>query len=206
MPLAGGMTGGMRMKLYDITQELFTSVVYPGDVPPTYERKLLIDKGDPCNVTVVNMCAHNGTHVDAPFHFLKGGKTIEQLELSKCIGKCTVAGFTKQPEAEEWEEVLKKCEKRLLIKGDITVTAEMARQLNRHQIELIGIEGQSVGPAEAPRETHLELLTHEAVILEGLRLGEVPEGNYLLSAAPVKMGGCDGAPCRAVLIDMAEGE
>lgn len=190
------------MKIYDITQELFTSVVYPGDVPPTYIRKLSIKEGAPCNVTVLNLCAHNGTHVDAPYHFYDNGKAIDELDLNKCIGNCTVAEFKKQPGEKEMREVLERCEKRLLLKGDIVVTIELARLMNESGLELIGIEGQSVGPADAPREVHLELLGKEVVVLEGVRLKEVPEGNYLLSAAPIKLGGSDGAPCRAVLIEL----
>ena len=190
------------MKIYDITQELFTSVVYPGDVHPTYERSLKIKEGAPCNVTIFNMCAHNGTHVDAPFHFYEEGKTIDQLDLSKCIGKCSVVCLDKQPDAQQMKDILEKSEKRLLIKGTAVVTIEMAKLLNQYQIELIGIESQSVGPINAPMEVHLELLGKEVVILEGLRLDQVPEGIYLLSAAPIKMGGSDGAPCRAVLIEM----
>lgn len=190
------------MKIYDITQELFTSEVYPGDVPPTYIRKLDIKKGAPCNVTILNMCAHNGTHVDAPYHFHDDGKAIDELDLSKCIGNCSVVEFKEQPDVSQMKKVLDKSEKRLLIKGEVVVTIELARLMNEYNLELIGIEGQSVGPAEAPREVHLELLGKEVVVLEGVRLTEVPEGNYLLSAAPIKLGGSDGAPCRAVLIEL----
>ncbi len=190
------------MKIYDITQELFTSEVYPGDVPPTYIRKLSMKEGAPCNVTVLNMCAHNGTHLDAPYHFYEDGRSIEQLDLTKCIGNCTVTEFKRQPDTETMKKVLERSEKRLLIKGDVVVTIELAKLMNEYNLELIGIESQSVGPVEAPREVHLELLGKEVVVLEGVRLQEVPEGNYLLSAAPIKLGGSDGAPCRAVLIEL----
>lgn len=190
------------MKLYDITQELFSSEVYPGDTPPTYIRQLKIKDGAPCNLTVLNMCAHNGTHVDAPYHFYDEGKTIEQLELTRCIGNCTVVQLDTQPSTEEMQGILENCEKRLLIKGKAEVTMEIAKLLNQYHIELIGIEGQSVGPVGAPMQVHLELLGKEVVLLEGLRLEQVRPGNYLLSAAPIKMGGCDGAPCRAVLIEL----
>ncbi len=190
------------MKIYDITQELFTGEVYPGDVPPTYIRKLNMREGAPCNVTVLNMCAHNGTHVDAPYHFFEEGKSIEQLDLTKCIGNCTVVKPDRQPNVALMKKILERSEKRLLIKGNVVVTIELAKLMNEYNLELIGIEGQSVGTLEAPREVHLELLGKEVVILEGIRLKEVPEGNYLLSAAPIKLGGSDGAPCRAVLIEL----
>lgn len=192
------------MKIYDITQELFSSEVYPGDVPPTYQRALSITNGDSCNLTVINMCAHNGTHIDAPYHFYKDGKTIEQIDLSKFVGKCTVVDLETIAAGYENEEfghkVLVSCEKKLLIKGNVTITLDMAKLFNQYHIELIGIEGQSVDTEENQTEVHLELLEKEVVIIEGLRLKEVPEGNYFLSAAPLKLGGCDGSPCRAILI------
>ena len=70
------------------------------------------------------------------------------------------------------------------------------------KIDLIGNESQTVGPEDAPMQVHLTLLGAEVVLLEGIRLGGVPDGVYLLSAAPISLGGSDGAPCRAILIDM----
>jgi arylformamidase len=190
------------MKIYDITQELFTSVVYPGDVSPTYERILQIKEGAPCNVTVFNMCAHNGTHVDAPYHFYENGKTIEEIDLNKLVGYCSVVSFKCQPSLEEMEQILQNSEKRLLVKGDIILTLELAQLMNQYELDLIGIEGQSVDPVDAPKQIHYELLKQDVVLLEGVCLEQVPEGKYLLSAAPIKMGGCDGAPCRALLMEI----
>ena len=76
------------MRIYDISQEVFSCKVFPGDPAPGGERILSIEQGDACNLTQFRMCAHNGTHVDAPYHFLQEGKTVEQLELSCFIGEC----------------------------------------------------------------------------------------------------------------------
>lgn len=192
------------MKIYDITQEVFTCCVYPGDEKPSFVRPSEMEKGAPCNVTVFTMCAHNGTHLDAPFHFVRDGKTIEELELSKCVGNCTLKAFEKQPTAEELREALRGSGKKVLLKGPVTITMELAECINEYNLELIGVESQSVAPMEAPREVHVELLKKEVVLLEGLRLDEVREGSYFLFAAPLKLGGCDGAPVRALLLDMKE--
>ena len=69
---------------------------------------------------------------------------------------------------------------------------------------LVGNESQTVGPENAPMKVHLILLGAEVVLLEGIRLAKVPEGVYLLNAAPLNLGGADGAPCRAILLDMKE--
>ncbi|SHO49189.1 cyclase family protein [Anaerocolumna xylanovorans] len=189
------------MKIYDITQEVFTSVVYPGDVAPSYVRNVSMDKGDVCNVTVVTMCAHNGTHMDAPFHFVKDGKAIEELNLYHCIGNCTLKEFDKQPTAEELRQVLNESQKKVILKGPVVITMELARCILAYNLELIGVESQSVAPIEAPMEVHVELLKNEVVLLEGLKLDQVEEGEYFLIAAPVKLGGSDGAPVRAILLD-----
>lgn len=189
------------MKIYDISQELFTGRLFPGDPGPEYKRALKISEGAVCNLTELKLGAHNGTHMDAPYHFYDNGKTIEQLDLNRCIGLCTVADISGLS-TEGIAEILKNCRKRLLLKCE-AIDLKTAKLLNQFGIVLIGVEGQSVGPAENPVPVHLELLKTEMVILEGLSLCDVPEGEYFLSAAPLKLGGCDGAPCRAVLIDFS---
>lgn len=191
------------MKLHDITQELFGGKVYPGDLPPTFDRVSSIDKGDTYNLTNLMMGAHNATHVDAPFHFCEQGKTIEKIDLSRCIGPCTVIE-PKDMSSEFFHEQLKSCKKRILIKGNTIITLELAKHLNDLEILLVGVESQSVGPEGAPMQVHLELLGKEVVLLEGIRLDTVEPGDYFLFAAPIKLGGCDGAPCRAVLLEFGE--
>ncbi len=189
------------MKIYDISQELFTGRVFPGDPAPTYDRVLKIAKGDVVNLTNVVMGAHNATHLDAPFHFYDNGKTVEQLDLARCIGPCTVIEFSEDCSLEELAKLLDHSEKRVLIKGKAVVTLERAKLFNQYGLMLVGIEGQSVGPEESPVAVHLELLGQEVVLLEGLVLEDITPGDYFLNAAPLKLGGSDGAPCRAVLLD-----
>lgn len=189
------------MKIYDITQELFSGKVFPGDPAPSYERILKISEGAPCNLTSFTMGAHNATHIDSPYHFYDSGKTMEKVELSKCVGLCTVIELYEGYTEEDVIKVLKNSQKRLLIKGSGVVTLELAKLFNKYEIVLVGVESQSVGPADGPMAVHLELLGREVVLLEGLVLSEVSVGEYFLSAAPIKLGESDGAPCRAILID-----
>ena len=67
------------MKIYDISQEIFSCQVFPGDPTPKKEVINQIEKGDVCNLTAFSMCAHNGTHIDAPYHFLKEGKAVDKV-------------------------------------------------------------------------------------------------------------------------------
>ena len=190
------------MKIYDISQEVFSCAVYPGDPQPEKQVLYATEAGDLYNLTAFAMCAHNGTHVDAPFHFLHNGKTVEQMDLSHFVGSCFVARHEGGVTAEDAEEILKKAggAERILIAGKATVTAEAAQVFAAGGIKLLGNEGQTVGPEDAPMQVHLILLRREIALLEGIVLRGVPEGRYFLSAAPLNLGGADGAPCRAYLI------
>ena len=195
----------MEKRIIDISQELFSCAVFPGDEPPVKKTALSIKNGDVCNLTELSMCAHNGTHVDAPYHFLDDGITIDCVPLDRFVGKCYVFRHEGDVTADDAKTMLEKCEKtceRLLIGGKCTVTADAAKVFAEKGLKLIGNESQTVGPEDAPREVHLILLGAGVVLLEGIRLENVTEGEYFLSAAPINLGGCDGAPCRAYLIEI----
>lgn len=195
------------MKIYDISQEVFSCQIYPGDPKP--EKKVLcsMETGDLYNLTSLSMCAHNGTHIDAPRHFLKDGKAVDALDLAALVGMAYVAKHHGVVSGDDAANIMERAKaqnpeaaKRILIKGEAVVSAEAANVFASSEILLLGNESQTVGPEDAPMEVHLILLSADVILLEGIRLAEVPEGVYLLSAAPLNLSGADGAPCRAVLI------
>ena len=190
------------MKIYDISQEVFSCAVYPGDPKPQAQALCSYDAGDVYHLTAFSMCAHNGTHIDAPFHFLPGGKTVEQLDLSIFVGECYLARHSGDVTAADAEAVLKKAAgiPRILLGGPLTVTTEAAEVFADGGICLLGNEGQSVGPENAPMAVHKILLGKNIALLEGIVLRDIPEGRYFLSAAPLNLAGSDGSPCRAYLI------
>lgn len=193
------------LTVIDISQEVFSCQVYPGDPKPEKSTLSGIADGGVCNLTAFSMCAHNGTHVDAPYHFIEGGKRIDELDVSVFVGDAYVARNEGDVTAADAKGILDRAAaenaaERILIAGRATVTAEAARVFADAGIKLLGNESQTVGPEDAPMEVHLILLGAGVVQLEGVRLGGVSEGKYLLSAAPLNLGGCDGAPCRAVLM------
>lgn len=192
------------MKIYDISQEVFGCAVFPGDPAPKREVISDMNEGALYNLTAFSMCAHNGTHVDAPRHFYKDGKTLSDMPLDSFIGSAFVHAHEGDVSAADADEILCKASgcKHILIKGKATVTPEAAQVFAESGIRLLGNESQTVGPESAPMAVHLTLLKKEIVLLEGIRLSSVPEGTYLLNAAPIHLGGCDGAPCRAVLIEL----
>lgn len=191
--------------LIDISQEVFSCRVYPGDPKPEGRLFASIKEGSSCNVTELSMCAHNGTHIDAPCHFIESGKSVSELPLESFVGNCYVARHEGDVSAADAEEMMQRAKsagaaERILIAGKATVTAEAARVFAASGIRLLGNESQTVGPEDAPMEVHLILLGKEIVLLEGIVLSGVAEGRYFLSAAPLNLGGSDGSPCRAFLV------
>ncbi len=195
------------MKIYDISQELFSSTLFPGDPAPEGKRIMSMEEGDACNLSTLFMCAHNGTHTDAPAHFFIDGRTIDQIPIETFVGECFVARHEGIVTDEDAEEIIKKAalaaaKDRILIAGKATVSNEAAEVFAAHKIKLIGNESQTVGDENAPARTHEILLGEGIVLLEGLRLDGIEEGKYLLSSAPLNLAGFDGSPCRAVLISI----
>ena len=195
------------MKIYDISQEVFSCQVYPDD--PTPETKIIksMENGEMYNLSAFNMCAHNGTHIDAPFHFIKDGKTVNEICLESFVGMAYVAEHHGVVTGKDAADIVKKAKKqdpesakRLLLKGDVEVSLEAAKVFASSDILLLGNEPQTVGPQNAPMEVHLVLLGSNVILLEGIRLSDVSEGVYFLNAAPLNLSGADGSPCRAVLI------
>ena len=194
------------MKIYDISQEVFGCEVYPDDPAPAGELLFSMKAGDPYNLTAFRMCAHNGTHVDAPFHFIRNGRTVDQLSPEAFVAEHHGV-VTDADAAAILEKAMRQspeAKKRILIKGDAEVSLEAASVFAASDILLLGNESQTVGPQNAPMAVHLALLGADVALLEGIRLSEVPEGVYLLSAAPLNLSGADGSPCRAVLIALEE--
>ena len=195
--------------IYDITQPLFECVVFPGDPGPEKIVLRRMEEGSDYNLTAMSLCLHNGTHVDAPFHFLRDGKTIDQLPLGKFIGPAWVESHRGTVSARDAAAILSRAaasgtgaEKRILVKGPATLSLEAAEVFAAAGIDLFGNESQTVGPEDAPAAVHRVLLGAEVVLLEGIRLAQVPDGAYLLNCAPLNLSGCDGAPCRALLLEL----
>lgn len=202
------------MKIYDISQEVFSCTVFPGDPQPERIQMQKIERGDLCNLTGIRMCAHNGTHVDAPYHFIDGARPIDQVDLARFIGYAYVTAHDGQITAKDAADIMRKARAadkacpvaddkasdRILVKGDAVVTKEAAEVFAKEHIKLFGNESQTVGPEDAPKDVHLIMLSEEIVLLEGIRLQDVPEGVYMLNAAPLNLKDADGSPCRAVLM------
>jgi arylformamidase len=177
-------------RIIDITQPLLSCAVYPGDPAPSAARLRTI-AADGCNLTALSLCVHNGTHADAPLHFVEGGAGIGELPLDIFYGKCVV---------KRWDDTIPDGCERLIIKGESPLTEKDAALIVSAGVKLVGVEPQSVGEVGSPAPVHLILLGAGVIPLEGLVLRNVEEGEYVLAALPLNLGCCDGSPVRAVLI------
>ncbi len=208
------------MKIYDLTLPISPSlVVWPGDPPIKITQPLHLDRGDICTLSRINMGAHTGTHLDAPAHFIPDGAGVETLALRTLMGPALVI------ETLDVEMVtavtlaalnIPANTERLLIKTSnsarwaggetgfhesyVAITASGAQWLVEHGIKLVGVDYLSVAPFTELVECHQILLGAGVIPVEGLNLHNIAPGHYQLVCLPILIQGCDGAPCRAVLI------
>ncbi|HHV51651.1 MAG TPA: cyclase [Clostridiales bacterium] len=189
------------MRVYDITRELLSAQVFPGDPHPEVKELCRIEYGDVCNTSALSMCAHNGTHLDAPLHFIPDGTDTASISLDCCVGRCSVVEFNGILLGADAEEVIRGVQPRLLFKGDVQISPSAAFVLSTSGIKLVGVEAQSV-TMDSIGEVHRQLLGNGVVLLEGLDLSRVPPGDYFLFAPPLKIAGCDGSPVRAILCEL----
>lgn len=209
------------MQTYDISLTISTDLpVWPGDPRVILERIGKIEDGDSSNVTRIEMSAHTGTHVDAPYHFLGGdAPTVDELSLKVLTGRAYVLHIPDEvhritrPVLETAEipprtrrlliktrnsELWKRKEKKFL-KEYVALDGEAAQYLVDRRVKLVGVDYLSVAPYDATHATHHILLQAGVVVVEGLNLSEVSQGRYTLYCLPLKLAGADGAPARAIL-------
>lgn len=207
------------MKLIDISLPVTGYLpVWPGDPPVTLQRISSMEAGDECNVTAIAMTAHNGTHLDAPLHFLRGGGGIESIRPDILIGPCRVIELDSCPliERKDLEERGLRGQERILFKtknsrlwdrhrGEfrrdyVSLGLDAARYLAEIGIKLVGIDYLSIEAFDSPdHPVHRLLLGRTIAILEGLNLSAVNPGDYELICLPLNIIGSDGAPARALL-------
>lgn len=208
------------MKLYDITVPISNTMpVWPGDPPVRLESKKSIPQGDLCNLTALTLGVHSGTHIDAPLHFIDGGRAVDDIPLEVLIGPCRVIETNASPtiEKKHIESIpLDGCKRVLFKTGNsmfwkdsiasfredfVALGLSAAEYLAEKGVALIGIDYLSIETfhADEGNPVHNALLKSNIVILEGIDLSAVPAGDYELVCLPMKLSGVEGAPVRALL-------
>lgn len=192
---------------------------WPGDTPFSCGWTARVAEGSSVNLTTITSSPHVGTHADAPLHVMDGGASAESLPIDAFIGRALVIGVTGLPRdlGADWAERVPDGTARLLLRTGTSVasgtfpadwpalSAEAAELLVRRGLRLLGVDAPSVDRRESKTlAVHHALFRGGAQVLENLDLRGVAEGEYELSAVPVKWAGVDAAPVRAVLRGLAE--
>lgn len=195
------------MIIHDISRDTINTPVYDGD-PETRAQKIKsIDNGDGYNLTEISMSVHSGTHIDAPLHFCEDGQSIDNIRLNTFFGKCTVISVSGILTGEDMERLLPYCKRRVLFHGDgeTFISHSAAIVLAESRVVLVGTDAPSIAPSFDEERTHRELARGGIAILENLNLSAIDDGEYDLCAFPVKLGGLEAAPCRAIILEQEKG-
>ena len=207
------------MSFHDISLKLTGETLRWVTAPPfELEERRRMSKGDPNNSSALNMSVHSGTHIDAPFHFVADGNTIDQLPVERFIGPALAYAveaeryITKEHVAgirlDGATRVLFKTRNSELLHQQeydpdfVAFSVEAAQSLVELGVELVGLDYLSVAHADEQVPVHRAFLDHGVVLLEGIDLSAVAPGRYELMCLPIPLGDSDGAPGRAVLRDL----
>lgn len=210
------------MKIHDVSLTIRPGMtVWPGDPKVELYRQEKIEDGANANVSFMGIGVHTGTHVDAPYHFLQDGKTVETLPLDVLVGKVLVVELDDNINEINWEVIEPLTHthgvERILFKtrnsrywlesgsefqeNFVGITVDGAQSLVEMGVRLVGIDYLSIAPFKKSRPTHEVLLKSNIVLIEGLDLFNVSPGEYTLYCLPLKLLNTDGAPARVILIE-----
>jgi len=201
--------------LWDISPSLSAAIpVWPGDTPFSSETTWQIEPGCPVNVSRMTMSTHTGAHCDAPSHYDKNGKAIDAAPLDRYIGMCRVIACigTTVVDVHHFAGKLNDVPSRVLLRtyriapqhawdaAFCSVSSAAVNLLAEHGVQLIGIDTPSLDPQESKTmDAHHAVRANDMVILEGIVLDAVDDGDYELIALPLKLKGLDASPVRAIL-------
>ncbi len=205
------------MDWIDVTLPLSASLpAWPGDDPFTYRETLTLRAGDGSNCASIALGVHCGTHLDAPYHYIDGGTTVDCIDPEILIGSCLVIALPEAGPRIERADLAGKVPRgtrRLLVKTrngallrdgvfheDYTAfSREAAAWLAGRGVRLLGIDYFSIAPFADPRPVHLAILGAGGAALEGVDLAGVDPGAYEILCLPLRIAGSGGAPARVFL-------
>ncbi|KAF8552959.1 putative cyclase [Imleria badia] len=217
----------MSFRIIDLSQTLSTTGMSTWPGHPSFSSYKLQDKR---NVTALSFGSHTGTHLDAPSHFIANGLAIDELDLKQLFGRAVVVDVRGKGPRERiaWEDV-RECEAKLgegvivlictgwsrfwgtdAYRDHPFLDVEVARKLVERGVRVIGVD--TLGPDEmrvGDAEVEEGVTAHEVILGAGGMIAENLRGveevigleRPVVSLLPVKIGGCDGAPIRAIAFE-----
>lgn len=190
---------------------------WPGD-PPFCACPVSTVEQHGARVSRLEMSSHAGTHIDAPAHFIAGGRGVDALDLALLVGECQVIDAPSDDGCvgrTALEQRVAPDTRRLLIRtrradddspppppaaGQGHLDEEAAQWLVKREIRLVGIDALSIDAFDSARyPVHHALLGAEVIIVEGLDLRGIDPGRYDLIALPLRLTGADGSPASVLL-------
>lgn len=206
------------MRLIDVSRVLHSDAPHwPGDTPTDFRLTARMAEGSSCNVGALALSVHNGTHVDAPFHYDEHGATIDAVSLERFVGPARVIDARGQPTlGENLFARISRTEltatPRILFRTDVWLEPAkfpanwprwdpaLPAWLGRNGVTLVGVDFPSVDELTSQDlPVHHALKAAGILILENLLLRDAEPGVYELLALPLKIRGGDASPVRAVL-------
>jgi arylformamidase len=208
------------MKIFDISWPISKATTGYKDRNIVNIEEIKNFNRDGVRETALHLSAHTGTHVDAPSHFLKEGKTIDQIDLNRLVGDCIVLDMTTCAERitrdcldahaadiNEGSIVLLYTTNSDLSPTDkfsphfVYLEASGAAYLAEKKVKAVGIDYLGIEHSQPGHPTHENLLNADIAVIEGLRLGHVHPGTYMFVCLPLNVIGTEAAPARAILIE-----
>lgn len=204
------------MKIHDITGAIFEGMAVYKDKPEK-QPKLNQQTNGYVTETRMELDVHTGTHIDAPLHMKEGGDTFESIPLESLVGECKVVDLTNVTNGiskaylegfglEQGDFVLFKTQNSFEdhFNFDFVFLAhDGAQYLADLGVRGIGIDALGIERSQEGHPTHKILFGQDIIIIEGLRLKEVEQGDYFMVAAPLKLVGTDASPARVMLLEGA---
>ncbi|MCZ8522842.1 MULTISPECIES: cyclase family protein [Paenibacillus] len=204
------------LKLYDISSVIRPQMQVWKDLEhnrPVFQTVRSHDTGE-THETRISLDAHTGTHLDAPLHMLPDGAQIESIPLQDLIGPARVLDLTRVEDGitrADLEPLAIQPGEWILLKtknsyseawddGFVYVKQDGAEYLAQLGIKGVGVDGLGIERSQEGYPTHRSLMRRGVLILEGLRLKDVPAGSYFFVLAPLKLEGIEAAPARAFLM------
>jgi arylformamidase len=214
----------MASSWIDVSVTLRDGMVHWPDNPPVRITRLKdMERGDHCTFSMLSLGSHTGTHMDAPVHFVRGGRGLDEMPLEVTVGPARVIAVD-DPESikprhlvdhrlRPGDRVLFKTRNsqrnwasQAFLEDFVYLATDAARVLVDAGVQLIGVDYLSVGGYEKNGlAVHQVLLQAGIWIIEGLDLAAVNEGAVELICLPLKIHASDGAPCRALVRPILDG-
>ncbi len=202
------------MKMHDVTGTIFEGMAVYKDKPEKQPKMNPQTTGE-VTETQLEMNVHTGTHIDAPRHMMMDGETFESISLDKLVGPCKVLDLTaaengiskadlKRFDIQQDDFILLKTKNSFEENFNfdfVYLAADGAAYLSELGIRGVGTDALGIERSQEGHPTHKALFAGGIIIIEGLRLKEVEQGDYFMVAAPLKLTGTDASPARVLLFD-----